>query len=311
MKKAMICLVSIVSILLIGIGLFFSIRAINKPRFTINDTLSDGNGKEAKVIILSGQSNASGISRDDCLRENVSAEKYTEYEKGYDNVYINYFSSDKNQSKEFVKCSTLQGELEGCFGPELGMAERLNEMYPDEMFFIIKYAWGNTSLYEHWLSPSSKGKTGKLYNQMISFIETSLKYLESKNYDIEIVGMCWMQGESDAFDVKTASDYKENLSNFIADVRDEFSCYAADTGIIFVDAYIAASPMYWVYYAIVNQSKKAVADSSPINILIDTIDYGLTTNKEPFDNPDIAHYDSLSEIKLGHLFIVKLAQFFK
>ena len=49
---------------------------------------------------------------------------------------------------------------------------------------------------------------------------------------------------------------------------------------------------------------------SPMNVLVDTISAGLDCTKEPEDTPDIPHYDSLSEIKLGHLFAEAVAGFF-
>ena len=46
----------------------------------IKDTLPDGGGKKATVILLGGQSNASGCSRDEYLKKNVTPEQYAEYE---------------------------------------------------------------------------------------------------------------------------------------------------------------------------------------------------------------------------------------
>jgi hypothetical protein len=312
MKKKIIISVAVCCAVLIGLGVFFGVRAYlkNKVSFTVEDTLPDGGGKKVTVILLGGQSNASGCSLDEYLQKNVSAEKYAEYENGYDNVYINYFASGTNESKGFVKCSVRQGELGTCFGPELGLADKLHEMYPDEMFFIIKYAWGGTNLFEQWLSPSSKGKTGEMYRAFVTFVQTSIEYLESKNYDVTIEGMCWMQGESDSFSVENATDYEVHLMNLIKDIRKKFSRYAADDGIAFVDAYIASNPVYWVYCSAVNQSKKSVADSSPMNVVINTVSAGLSCSMEPEGNPDIPHYDSLSEIKLGHLFAEEVAEFF-
>ena len=92
-------------------------------------------------------------------------------------------------------------------------------------------------------------------------------------------------------------------------MRKKFSRYAAEQGIAFVDAHIAANPMYWVYYEGVNRGKDAVAAKSPINVVIDTNAAGLTCAGEPEETPDMAHYDSLSEIKLGHLFAEQLSAF--
>ena len=308
-KKIAVAVIAAVCAVLIGAGVIFAVAESKKTVFTLNDYLPDGEGKKATVILLGGQSNASGCTHDEYLQKNVSAEKYAEYQSGYDNVYINYISGLK-ASDGFVKCATLQGEIDGGFGPELGLAEKLHEMYPDRTFFIIKCAWGGTNLFEQWLSPSSDGKTGDLYRKFTDFVEVNLKYLESKNYDIEVEAMCWMQGESDSFSVENGTDYAEHLTNFIGDIRGEFRRYAADDGIAFIDAYIADNPVYWVYCDLVNASKDTVAAASPMNALIDTVSHGLSCSAEPAEAPDLAHYDSMSELKLGHLFAEEAAKFF-
>lgn len=309
-KKILIISAVLAVCLVIGLGCYFGIRYYleNNFSFSVADTLPDGKGREATVILLGGQSNASGCSLDAYLQRNVSPEKYAEYQAGYDNVYINYLSGSR-MSQAFVKCATLQGEPEGTFGPELGLAEKLHELYPDRTFFIIKCAWGGTNLFEQWLSPSSSEKTGKLYKQFTAYVQTSLDYLISKNYHITIEAMCWMQGESDAFSVDTSASYGEHLNNFITDIRNQFSEYAPEAGIAFVDALIADNPAYWVYYEAVNQGKREVAERSSRNVLVDTIAAGLDCSQEPEANPDIPHYDSLSEIKLGHLFAEQIALF--
>lgn len=114
-KKRLVILISAAcAILTIGAICFFGIKSHldNKITFTVNDTLCDGGGREATVILLGGQSNASGCSLDEYLKRNVTPEKYEEYKVGYENVYINYLSG-ANVSGGFVKCATLQGELPG------------------------------------------------------------------------------------------------------------------------------------------------------------------------------------------------------
>lgn len=309
-KKTVITVsVILAALIIIGATLGILYHLASKITFTFNDTLQNGGGKKARVIIVGGQSNASGCSIDEYLQKNVSPEMYSEYENGFDNVYINYYVSDVNISNGFVKCKTGQGETAAHFGPELGLAEKLHEKYPDELFFIIKCAWGGTNLFEQWLSPSSDGKTGTLYKKFKAFVLDSMEYLRDKNYDATIEGMCWMQGESDSFSTDAAENYGVHLTNFIEDIRDDFSDYAASDGIAFVDAYIADNPMYWVYCDTVNAKKLEVASSSPLNSLVDTISNGLSCDKEPEDNPDIPHYDSLSQIKLGHLFATEIIKF--
>lgn len=286
----------------------FYVHSKNKINILVNDTLLNGNGQKATIILLGGQSNASGCSIDKYLQKNVSEKKYDEYQNGYDNVYINYLST-LNTSGGFVKCATKQGELGGYFGPELGLAEKLNELYPNETFYIIKCAWGGTNLFKEWLSPSSKGKTGEKYKYFTAFVDASIEYLISKNYDIHIEGMCWMQGESDSFSIETSTMYGEHLSNFIKDIRKRYSKYSANDEIAFIDAYIANNPLFWVYCENVNAGKDAVAKLSPMNSLIDTINHELICSEEPEGNPDIPHYDSMSQIKLGHLFAEEIAKY--
>ena len=275
----------------------------------INDTLPYGFGEEVTVILLAGQSNAAGCSSDAYLKQNVSEEQYQKYENGFDNVYINYYVSGNNDSSAFVKCKTRQGEgvEPGYFGPELGLAERLNELYPERKFFIIKYAWGGTNLFEEWLSPSA-GDAGHLYNSFVAFVRASVKYLTAKNYKVNIESMCWMQGESDSMLEEPALNYAHNIECFIRDIRSEFADYASEDGIAFIDAYIA-EVIFWTYYKEVNAGKQAVADSDPNNRVIDTIAAGLTVTEEPHGEPDIAHFDSLSEIRLGQLFAEEIIDF--
>ena len=309
-KTFVLIFLSCVLVLLLGLFAWAIVRHYQKISLTgLHDTLPYGFGKKATVIFLAGQSNAAGCSRDEYLQKNVSPEQYEKYENGFDNVYINYFASATNESHAFVKCEARQGEWGGYFGPELGLAEKLNELYPDQTFFIIKYAWGGTNLYEQWRSPSSGGKVGPLYNSFVQYAANSLHYLTLQGYDISVEAMCWMQGESDSIEEQHALDYEQNLSCLVADIRAEFAPYASNNGIAFVDAYIADS-FFWKHYIQLNQSKQAVADASPMNVVIDTIGHGLSVTEEPAGEPDIAHYDSLSEIKLGHLFAEQCISFF-
>ena len=326
-KIALLLIGGILALLLIaGTLICLRIHDKNSWHFDVKDTLPEGNGKKATVILLGGQSNAAGCSSDEYLKQNTSPEQYAEYEQGYGNVYINYYTTGTNLSRAFVNCTTRQGEMGTHFGPELGMAERLHELYPDETFFIIKCTWSGTCLFNQWLSPScgsanplyrlrqwlfsaSDKEAGFLYRGFVEYVNTSLKYLKSKGYDVQIEAMCWMQGESDSFAIEHATNYAANLTGFIADIRKEFSRDAAEDGIAFIDAYIADNPAYWVYCDEVNACKKQVAKADSMNALVDTVGAGLSYDREPADNPDLAHYDSLSEIKLGHLFAEEMVPF--
>ena len=272
--------------------------------FYIRDTLPEGNGQKVKVILLNGQSNAEGVSRVEYLKKHVSEEDFVRYTSGYKNVMINYFNYNGKTSSGGAFEYLSAGE--GCepdrsfYGPELGLADLLSRHYPDETVYIIKYAWGGSNLHTQWLSPSSKGKTGDLYQAFVRFTKACLSYLKKKNYDPEIYAMCWMQGESDSFQPAAAS-YGERSKNLVRDVRKEFSDYASEKGIYFLDAAISDSP-HWLLYDKINSAKEKNASEEEKYIYLDTIAAGLEYQNEPVEQPDKAHYDSMGMIKLGEMF---------
>ena len=308
--KIIITISCIVLALAIALGVFI-VQKRNEEfqQAFANDTLPDGNGRKANIVVLAGQSNAAGCSGVSYLQQEVSPEKFSQYQNGYDNVYINYVTgSGTVKSNGFVKCKAGQGENAEMFGPELGLAEEFNRNYPDDLFFIVKWAWSGTSLSKDWLSPTSEGATGRLYYPFVRFIQDNVKYLYSKNYDVAVTGICWMQGESDALDFTSAIMYYANLTQFVDDLRDDIKDYGVPSflndSIIFVDAQICDKPDLWTYCDNVNQGKDYVEFHSAHNFLIKTNDYydELVCNKEPYGNPDLAHYDAESELLLGKFF---------
>ena len=109
-----------------------------------------------------------------------------------------------------------------------------------------------------------------------------------------------MQGESDAIG-HLASKYYDNQKRFVSFLREDLDRYADDGKIYFIDAGIQAGDIF-PKYEVVNESKARLANESELNLYFSTIDEGLTTGYEPEESPDLAHYDSMSELKLGHLF---------
>ncbi len=262
-------------------------------------SLSDGNGKSARVILLLGQSNATGCSLNEYLEKNVPAEDFARYSAGFDNILINFCIDDHKYTSrgEFVPVD-LTCAAGGCFGPELGMAESLAEAYPDETVFILKYTMSGYSLHHHWLCG---GARGSIYEAALAFIESGMSALSSHGYDARICAVCWMQGESDTTDFK-ASKYLENQTAFAAYLREDLTDFAPDGGILFVDAGISNSPYCEPAYPAINDAKLAFSKLSPLNFYFSTIDAGYTVHLEPAGDPDPGHYDSLSMLSLGHTF---------
>jgi len=278
--------------------------------------------KKAKIIVLSGQSNAVGVGHVKCLKRSFTEAKIEEYFNGYGNIKINYYSHDKKSDGFTVTTTGCTEVHKDTIGPEVGMAEYLNSKFPDEEFFIVKFAVGGASLKRDFLSPTSGGyyninefkneyngfidafftgkniKAGWCYNGLVSVLNDSIEYLKEMGYDPEIIGFCWMQGESDSSVLDDVNNYKIYFENFINDFKNEFSEQLKEC--VFVDAGISD---VWKYYKKMNAFKKKYAEKHNKFIYVDTIENGLTTKYEPVEEPDTAHYDCESVIKLGKLFV--------
>ncbi len=100
------------------------------------------------------------------------------------------------------------------FGPEISFTAQMSEAL-NEPIGIIKYSKASTSLGGHW-NPARKNEKA-LYPQLKELVVAA-----QKSRKIEIVGVIWMQGESDALDDKSAASYGENLDKLIVAFRSDF-----------------------------------------------------------------------------------------
>lgn len=268
--------------------------------YPLPTSLADGQGKPVKVVLLLGQSNATGCSITEYLKMSVDEEQFATYEAGFPSVLINFCLDDHNATSngEFVKVDLTCGSPNGFFRPEVGMAEVLSAAYPDETVIILKYTMSGYSLHYHWLS---EGERGSIYEACMKFVRTYLDSLAEHNYNAQIGAICWMQGESDTTDFK-ASHYLDNQTAFVSYLREDLAPYAEEGGIYFIDAGISNSPYCEPAYPAINEAKLAFSKLSPQNLYFSTIDEGLTVHMEPHGDPDWGHYDALSELALGRLF---------
>ena len=268
--------------------------------YKLAENLPEGNGQRVKVILLLGQSNASGSSIVSYLEKNSSEQDFARYSAGYSSVLINYCIDDHNvcSEGEYLPVDLTCGAAEGFFGPEVGMADALAAAYPDETVLILKYTMSGYSIHHHWLS---LGQRGSIYNAFLIFAKENMEHLADLGYDARIGAICWMQGESDTTQAK-ADRYFDNQSAFVSYLREDLEPYAEDGGIYFIDAGISNGPYCEPGYPTVNEAKRRFAELSPLNIYFSTIDAGLTTVNEPEGDPDWGHYDALCELELGRIF---------
>lgn len=322
MKKLILLLLTLILVTTALLGC-----ATNTPNSTDSIGGSGGTNEElpereysdkAQVIILLGQSNASGCSNDYYLANYFNSKKLNEYRSGYKNVKMSYIADGNTSLDEFLPVKIGQANTVARFGPEIGISEKISEKDPSDRVFIIKYAYGGTRLTNQWCPPSAKGEanTGYLYSGAKHYILKQLGKLEEMGLKPKVKAICWMQGESDADPVAEGQTppavlYESYERAFINDLRADLVGYKP-TGkkIGFVDAGISDSTP-WVHYETVNAAKKKLADDDPTyHIYLDTIGAKLTYNLEPSGAADLYHYDSASMIKLGHMFAEALLENF-
>ena len=244
---------------------------------------------KAKVIILSGQSNAAGVAWVNTLSE----EEQARYAAGFPDICISVTNElSGNDSEGFVTTTTGWGDSKGreLFGPEVGLAEQLGSDYSGETLYIIKYSWSGAGLEDKFLP----GRPG--FNALCRAIDNGLADLRSQGLDPEIVAFCWMQGESDSPRMGTALRYEANQRSMVSSLRSRYGSF------FFMDAGISSSYL-WKYYARINNAKCEMDCLLDRCVFINSNYHGLVVSQS-----DPAHYDAPSMIKLGHLFGQQIAE---
>ena len=267
--------------------------------FSVEGGVSAVENQPAKVVLLYGQSNATGVAANQYLQQKSPAD-YAEAAAGYERILINFITENGANSSGgyFVPATLGQGASKDHFGPEVGIASDLSARFPNETIFIIKYSWGGSILDDQWLD--GNGKRGELYTAALNFTKTSLDFLKGQGYRPQIAAVCWMQGESDAVYLEKANDYYDNTKRFVSYLRKDLASYA-EPPFLFLDAGIAEIDI-WLNPGIVNEAKARFAETDDNNIYFSTTALGMATNLEPEGTPDLAHYDAQSAFALGKEF---------
>ena len=261
------------------------------------------------VVIISGQSNGVGCTWSNEIPNSMGMDKFDEYYKGYPEIQIAYNCWTKDWPatgitfylqnapirKNFTDVKLGQGNGKHSFGPEIGIAEATHEKYANKLF-LIKFACGGSNLKDDWLKENSP-----MYGKFIDYVKLQMSNLNDMGYKPTIKAFCWMQGEGDSYDGYYQS-YQDNLRTFVGNVRNELRDLSGEKEFAFIDAGINNNKERWQYWKEVNDAKMAFAEESENNFYIDTIGAGMHTDQEPALNVDKDHYDSESEVLLGHLF---------
>lgn len=219
--------------------------------FLIASTAISAAAKPVRIFILSGQSNMTGRGWLGDLNQPAEDQKatLTRYIMAPENREKYRFLYDGKQKDKggwtvrddvFITVgdwphdATTGGKHGGLapnyggfrsvgFGPELGIGHALGDFY-EEPVLLVKVAFGGCSLAVDMRPPSSDGKLGEKYPQIVKAVTDAIEHLPeiipgyTKETGYEITGFFWNQGESDMAP-EASAEYEKNLVNLVTDLR--------------------------------------------------------------------------------------------
>ncbi len=112
------------------------------------------------------------------------------------------------------------GWSEGMIGFELGMAQKLSELYnadSGKYAAIIKYAANNATLVG---GANDMGNWSNLYDNFLTMVNRQIADYEALGYKVNVVGVYWMQGEQD---VAYADDYAAAFETLISKIHTDIA----------------------------------------------------------------------------------------
>ena len=265
-----------------------------------------------RIIVMAGQSNAQGVGHYPYLEESLTPEKVQEINDGYDNVLMCGHCSGIDTfefSKVYADEKYDSAATPGTFGFEVSLADRFSKVFPDETTYIVKVAYGGTSLNYDWISPSCDAELapeldngmgrGWLWRKLDLHVHNAINIISEATNTVPMVeAFMWMQGESDATLEKTTSLYLSTFNTLMYDFTTMFESNLSEKFAVY-DAAISETSV-WQYAKQMNSIKRSRADEC--NVFIDT-NARITTCFEPYGYvTDVAHYDAACYIDLGHMF---------
>jgi hypothetical protein len=231
--------------------------------------------RPVKLFLLGGQSNMEGCGKSEELPDAFRTPP----------VNVKIWDNRENLWVALGKDSTAitRNRL---FGPEVAFSHRMAKVWPDDTICLVKTAAGGTKLHTQWVP--GKG----MYQRFLSNLRKAEHDLEQSKTPYEIVGMLWMQGESDSETTEMANAYERNLKTLIQDVRKQ----TKQAQLPFVMGRISSSllketPWNFDHAKIVQAAQEAVAAQDDHVFIVNTD--ALSTLE------DNTHFDTQAQLKLG------------
>lgn len=271
------------------------------------------------VFYLGGQSNMEGFGK--------TSELPDAFKKKYNNAYIFHGNptGDEDPKGGLGKWEILQpghgtgfvsdgktNKLSDRFGIELSFISRLQQLYPNRKFALIKYARNGSGLdsvakgvFGCW-EPEFVGNGDNQYDFFLKTVHDAMAVRDINSDGKEDVlipsGILWMQGESDAGNDYTADRYYENLKRLMILMR--AALHNNDLPVVIgkiTDSGDEPDGKVWSYGEVVQaaQEKFAMTDRHAA-IIRSTATYKYS---------DKFHYDSAGYLDFGKQFADAIAKF--
>jgi hypothetical protein len=211
-----------------------------KPAVKPEAKVPSSSGRKVYVLLFGGQSNALGWGYQQYLEDTQDplAKPQEDVEMFYSIAGPGMLPEETLLPLQSGNSNTNVKPLPNCypalttapisrFGPELSFARTVRDRIhtPEAKVVVIKFAHGGTSLYKDWLPDGTRDSAadGKIYQIFQNVVRRGLAAVKQKYPDhaVEILGMGWVQGESDAREGK-GTEYEQHLRDFIADIRATF-----------------------------------------------------------------------------------------
>jgi hypothetical protein len=185
------------------------------------------------------------------------------------------------------------------FGPEVSLAHHLYAKYPNKQFVLIKYAIGGSSLLD-W-APDYSLENAKVtghpeFGAMYQDFHRIVRDITGDR-KTNLVGLLWMQGESDSKYELTGLGYYENFTEFVSRLRDDLGAPCLPVIIGQVNPPISRFPFV---EAVRDAQSKASREYCNVEMI--------TTEDLSKKNDDV-HYDSNGQLLLGIRFARALSKY--
>ena len=251
-----------------------------------------------KTYLLLGESNMVGYADAGKIRNDIRAD--------YANAWKSLITfRGGSQVGTYGPSAETGGEYkitEGTVGPTYSFSIKVAEQFPEEEVLMLISAQEDASLQGAWnpswteensalMGETENPKTQKMFSRLKRLLRSADRMAQGKGYSgLEILGVVWVQGASDA-KVKTAAEaYEQNLTTLITRLRE--SLKSPDLRFVFSQE----NQMNLPHIDLIRKAQENVAQNVKNTKLIRTSEV-----KSPKDYPkyDDRHFNTEGILRLG------------